>query len=80
MHNRTISDLEPNDKVRKLTKQTFTKGTEPKWSDEVYEVKQVRGQTIKLDDDTLHQRHKLLKVPKDTESTDINVVTATSKQ
>jgi len=51
MHNKTASDLQPGDKVRKSIKDTFTKGAEPKWSDEVYTVVKTVGKKVKLDDD-----------------------------
>ena len=35
-YNRTVSDLKPKDKVRKLDTHTFKKGTEPRWSEEVF--------------------------------------------
>ena len=47
---KTVSDLKPGDKVRKLTKNTFTKGTDPIWSDEVYTVVKATGNKIRLDD------------------------------
>lgn len=42
--------MKPGDKVRKLTKNTFTKGTDPIWSDEVYTVVKATGNKIRLDD------------------------------
>ena len=38
MGNNRVSDLSVGDKVRKLIKQTFDKESDPKWSDEVFEV------------------------------------------
>ena len=43
MYNKTISDLKPGDSVRMLTSNIFTKESEPKWSDEVYEVKKLEA-------------------------------------
>jgi hypothetical protein len=68
-HNRMVSDLKPGDKVRKLISKMFTKGTEPKFSEEVYEVVKVNGGTITIKDDgdidTQYKRQNLLKVPND---------------
>jgi transposase InsO family protein len=66
-YNKTVSDLKPNDKVRKLLKRKlFAKGTEPKWSDEVYKVVSATGNKVKLDDDTVNLRQHSLQVPHDT--------------
>jgi hypothetical protein len=65
--NHTVSDLKPGDRVRVLEANIFTKGTEPKWSKEVYDVKLAKGQTITIDEgdgiERRYKRHKLLKVP-----------------
>ena len=44
----------------------FKKGTEPRYSDEVYTVEVVKGMNITLNDDKVYKRDKLLKIPKDT--------------
>ena len=44
----------------------FKKGTEPRYSDEVYTVEGVKGMNITLNDDKVCKRDKLLKIPKDT--------------
>ena len=66
-YNHTVSDLKPGDRVRVLEANIFTKGTEPKWSKEVYDVKLAKGQTITIDEgegvERRYKRHKLLKVP-----------------
>ncbi len=41
---------------------TFRKGTKPKYSDSVYQVKSVAGQRITLDDDKVYLASKLMKV------------------
>ena len=72
-NNRMVSDLEIGDKVRKydLFKKSISKPSmTPSWSDKVFIVKQVQGQTILLDDNTKHKRYKLLKVPDDTKESD----------
>ena len=60
--NRTISDLSIGDNVRIKISGIFTKGTEPRWSDEIYKVKKVQGTTITIDDDRKFKRTNLLKV------------------
>ena len=62
-YNRTVSDLKPGDKVRKLDTHIFKKGTEPKWSEETFEVKKVMGNSIELTDGTKHKRQNLLNIP-----------------
>jgi transposase InsO family protein len=74
MYNKIVSDLEPGDKVRKSIKEMFTKGTEPKWSDEVYTVVKTIGKKVKLDDETMNLRHNLLQVPRDAETTETNAI------
>ena len=74
LKNNTISDLEVGDKVRINIKGQFDKGTEPQFSNEVYTVDQVRGQTIYLNNGEKKKRHKLLKVDKDAKDLSKNVV------
>jgi transposase InsO family protein len=74
--NKTKTDLEIGDKVRKDVRvsESNTKGTDPRWSDKVFTVKAIKGQTITLNDDSKYKRQNLLKVPADTESTATDVV------
>ena len=65
-YNKTVSDLKPGDKVRKLETHLFKKGTEPKFSEEMFEVKQANGGTVTLTDETRHKRQNLLKIPNDS--------------
>ena len=58
----------------RIHKKIFSKGTEPKWSDEVFIVKAVRGNKVELNDDTINLRNNLLHVPDGTESTETNVI------
>ena len=74
-YNKTVSDLEAGDKVRKLITTVFTKGTDPRFTDEVYTVVRTSGKKVILDDDTTNLRYNLLQVPNDTISTDTNVKT-----
>jgi hypothetical protein len=48
LKNKTVSDLEPGDKVRIKIAGMFSKGSEPQYSDKVYTVETVRGSTIYL--------------------------------
>ena len=57
------------DHVRVSIANFFKKGTEPRWSDEIYTVERVKGMTITLSDDKAYKRDKLLvvlKIPTDT--------------
>ena len=77
LHNKIVSDLKVGDKVRKTMMKTgIPKGTDPRWSDEVYTVASVKGSTITLNDGTVIKRSDLLQVPPDTTSTETNVVQA----
>jgi len=60
--NKTVSDLKEGDHVRIKIKNKFSKGSDAQWSDNVYEVKKVRGGNIELDDDEVKKRGNLLKV------------------
>ena len=51
-----------------------SKGTDPRWSDKVFTVASVKGQTISLDDGSKYKRENLLKVPADTQSTETNMI------
>ena len=64
-HNKTVSDLKVGDRVRKniLKDDAHAKGTDPRWSSEVYTVTAVKGHTITLSDDSRYKRSDLLKVP-----------------
>ena len=64
---KTVSDLKVGDKVRKniLFQHKLSKGTDPKWSDKVFTVATVHGNTIILNDDAIHKRVNLLKVQDD---------------
>jgi len=74
-YNKTVSDLQAGDKVRKLITTVFTKGSEPRFTDEVYTVVRTSGKKVILDDDTVNLRYNLLRVPNDTISTNTNVIT-----
>ena len=82
LHNKTVSDLEIGDKVRKtLLKESHAiiKGTDPRWTDAVFTVKQIHGNTIILNDDSKMKRTDLLKVPSTTKSSEPNVINQVRK-
>jgi hypothetical protein len=60
------SDLSIGDHVRVSEANYFKKGTEPRWTDEIYTVEEIKGMSITLNDDKVYKRDKLLKIPKDT--------------
>jgi transposase InsO family protein len=72
--NNTISDLQIGDKVRVNIKGQFDKGTEPQFSNEVYTVEKVNGQTVYINNGEKKKRHKLLKVDKDAKNIEKSVV------
>ena len=80
-HNNTVSDLVIGDKVRKnvLFQDVNSKGTDPRWSDEVFTVKAIHGNNILLNNNVKYKRDKLLKVPPDTTSTPTNSITLAKK-
>ena len=55
------SDLSAGDHVRVRETNVFKKGTEPRFSDEVYTVEGVKGMSITLSDDKVYKQDKLLK-------------------
>jgi hypothetical protein len=82
LHNKTVSDLEIGDKVRKTMLKgghEIIKGTDPRWTDEVFMVKQIRGNTVILNDDSKMKRTDLLKVPSTTKSSVPNVIAQARK-
>lgn len=80
LKNKTVSDLEPGDKVRIKIKGMFTKSSEPQFSDKVYEVNLIHGSIITLTNGEKKNRYNLLKVPKDTISNETNVINEVSKK
>jgi hypothetical protein len=80
VHNKVVSDLSVGDKVRKRITKTFHKGTDDKWSDEIFEVKSIRGGTITLTDGVRAKRTNLLLIPKETEISAPNVIQVAKAQ
>ena len=46
----------------------------PQWSQKIYKVMKVQGQTITLNDNTKHKRYNLLKIPSDTPESEPNII------
>ena len=68
------------DKVRKVViKSGIVKGTDPRWSDEVWVVVSIKGSTITLNDDSVMKRTDLLKVPASSTYEGGNVVSEQKK-
>ena len=65
-NSRMNNDLVVGDHVRVSIANYFTKGTEPRYSDEIYTVEAVKGMSVTLNDDKVYKRDKLLRIPKDT--------------
>jgi hypothetical protein len=80
LFNISISDIDVNDKVRIKIKGQFRKGTEARYTDEVYTVKKVKGNDVTLDNDEVYKRSSLLIVPKTTVSDEQNVIVKVNKQ
>ena len=74
--NKTVSDLNIGDKVRKnlLFNDKNSKGTDPKWSGKVFTVVKIYGNTIRLDVNSKYKRMFLLKVSEDAEAYSENVI------
>ena len=80
LFNISVSDIDVNDKVRIKLKGKFRKGTDARYTDEVYTVTKVRGNSITLDDDKVYKRSSLLIVPKTTVSNEKNVIVRVQRQ
>jgi len=65
--NDRVSDLNIGDKVRIVeTSSVFQKGTEGKFSDNVFTVKSIQGKNVTLNNGVVKKRYDLLHVPDDT--------------
>ena len=83
--NNTTSSINVGDKVKKnmLINESYAKGTDPKWSEKIFTVTEVKGQRIRLNDGTYYLDDHLLKVPEtatDAETNVINKVKADQKK
>ena len=65
---KVIADLVAGDKVRINTQNDFSKGTEPKWSGQIYIVESSQGKRVVLTNKMIKKRDQLLKVHKDSVS------------
>jgi hypothetical protein len=74
--NKANIDVQQGDRARKSIKGDLTKGTDPIWSDAIFEVAEVDGNTVTLGDGTKYKRTDLLIVPKGTKYGGINPVNA----
>ena len=63
--NNQIASLDEGDNVRISTmgRSALQKGTDPKWSDQVFRVTNVKGNTITLNNEKAYSHNDLLKVP-----------------
>ena len=80
LFNISVSDIDVNDKVRIKLKGKFRKGTDDRYTDEVYTVTKVRGNSITLDDDKVYKRSSLLIVSPTTVSNEKNVIVRVQRQ
>ena len=53
------SDLSVGDHVQVSETNIFKKGTEPRWSDEVYTVAGVKGMSVTLKDDNVNKKGQI---------------------
>ena len=78
--NKQVSDLKQTDKVRVYIGNFLNKKSEPVWSDEVYQVQNVRSNKVKLYGiDKYFLRQNLLTIPFSSTSTPPNVIRQTPK-
>jgi hypothetical protein len=80
LYNNGRSDIDVNDKVRIKLTGTFRKGTEARYTDDVYTVKKVVGKSVTLNNDVVYKRTSLLIVPKSTKTDEKNVIVKVNKQ
>ena len=72
------SQFKEGDKVRIRIKETFRKGTEPRYSDKIYIVESVNGIRITLDNDKTYLESDLIKTV--FENTEPNIINKTIKE
>jgi co-chaperonin GroES (HSP10) len=79
--NKANVDVAVGDRVRKSTRgsKELNKGTDPIWSDDIFKVSKVEGNTVKLEDGSTYKRTDLLIVPPGSEST-VHPVNAQKKE
>ena len=85
-HSSTISksvqsDLKKDDKVRVRDTAMFKKGTEARWTDEIFTVESTKGKSVTLTDGRSLKREDVLPIPKHTiPITHINIVKLATKE
>ena len=72
------SEFKEGDKVRVRIKETFRKGSEPRFSDKIYIVESVNGLRVTLDNDKTYLESNLIKTDLDTEEP--NIINKTIKE
>ena len=75
------SDLKKDDKVRVRDTAMFKKGTEARWTDEIFIVESTKGKSVTLTDGRSLKREDVLPIPKHTiPITHINIVKLATKE
>ena len=75
------SDLKKDDKVRVRDTAMFKKGTESRWTDEIFTVESTKGKSVTLTDGRSLKREDVLPIPKHTiPITHINIVKLATKE
>ncbi len=62
-----------------LINESYAKGTDPKWSEKIFTVNEVKGQRIRLNDGTYYL-DALLKVPETATYPETNVINKTKNE
>ncbi len=80
--NNTVSELQPGDYVRKniLFNESFSKGTDNKWSNKVFRVESAHGNRIILNDKSIYKTCNLLKVSEHARSYQSNAIDDNKKE
>ena len=75
-----VTDITPGDKVRLSDTALLKKGSESRWTDDVFIVESAREKTVILTDGQSVKRSSVLKVPQNTVSTPKNIIKVATKQ
>ena len=79
-YNNVKSDIDVGDRVRIKLTGKFRKGTDARYTDDVYTVTKVRSNTITLNNDEVYKRSSLLIVPTTTKTDEKNLIVKINKQ
>jgi hypothetical protein len=79
-YNNVKSDIDVDDKVRIKLTGKFRKDTDTRYTDEVYTVTKVRGNTVTLNNDDVQKKTSLFIVPKTTKTDGKNVIVKVNKE